>query len=167
MQVELNYGRGKLPVQLPNDFQVTVLRKQPMPVLADPSAAVYKAFRETVGTAPLEWCPSADRNPETKPCSPQTDILLVAGDLEGSGPSLPLSVVSLHRSTVPTERTPSSGSASNGLICSGPLGDRTLPPPHHPDCRRPFLPPFLKKNSKTHRFCTLSLEKVLKLARKR
>ena len=52
MQVELNYGRGKLPVQLPDDFQVTVLRK--LPVLADPSAAVYKAFRETVGTAPLE-----------------------------------------------------------------------------------------------------------------
>jgi len=49
MQVELNYGRGKLPVQLPDDFQVTVLRK--LPVLA---AAVYKAFRETVGTAPLE-----------------------------------------------------------------------------------------------------------------
>ena len=34
MQVELNYGRGKLPVQLPDDFQVTVLRKLPMPPVA-------------------------------------------------------------------------------------------------------------------------------------
>jgi lactate racemase len=54
MQVELNYGRGKLPIQLPDDLQVTVLRKQPMPVLADPSAAVRKALLEPVGTAPLE-----------------------------------------------------------------------------------------------------------------
>jgi hypothetical protein len=49
MQVELNYGRGKLPIQLPDDLQVTVLRKQPMPVLADPLAAVRKAFLEPVG----------------------------------------------------------------------------------------------------------------------
>ena len=46
MQVELNYGRGKLPIQLPDDLQVTVLRKQPMPVPADPLAAVRKALLE-------------------------------------------------------------------------------------------------------------------------
>jgi lactate racemase len=62
MQVELNYGRGKLPIQLPDDLQVTVLRKQPMPVLADPSAAVRKALLEPVGTAPLEKLARAARS---------------------------------------------------------------------------------------------------------
>ena len=54
MQVELNYGRGKLPIQLPDDLQVTVLRKQPMAVLPDPSAAVRKALQEPVEAAALE-----------------------------------------------------------------------------------------------------------------
>jgi lactate racemase len=54
MQVELNYGRGKLPIQLPDDLQVTVL--------ADPSAAVRKAFLEPVGTAPLEKLARAARS---------------------------------------------------------------------------------------------------------
>jgi len=62
MQVELNYGRGKLPIRLPDDLQVTVLRKQPMPVLADPSAAVRKALLEPVGTAPLEELARAARS---------------------------------------------------------------------------------------------------------
>ena len=62
MQVELNYGRDKLLVQLPDDLQVTVLRKQPMPALADPSAAVQKAFQEPVDTAPLEELARAARS---------------------------------------------------------------------------------------------------------
>ena len=53
MEVELNYGHGKLPVGLPDDLQVTVLRKPPMPVLHDPAAAVRKALQEPVGTVSL------------------------------------------------------------------------------------------------------------------
>jgi lactate racemase len=53
MQVELNFGRGKLPIELPDDVRVTVIRKPPMPVLSDPSAALTKALQEPVGTASL------------------------------------------------------------------------------------------------------------------
>src|SRR5262249_62226382 len=47
---------------------------------------------------------------------------IVGGELEGSGPSLPLRTVSQYRFTAPTERTPSSGPASNGL----PFGEPHL-----------------------------------------
>jgi nickel-dependent lactate racemase len=53
MQVELNYGRRNLPVELPDNLKVTVVRKPPMPVLPDPLTAVNKAFQEAVGTASL------------------------------------------------------------------------------------------------------------------
>src|ERR1700740_2070016 len=53
MQVELNYGRRKLAVELPDNLQVTVVRKTPMPILADPLAAVSKALQEPVGAASL------------------------------------------------------------------------------------------------------------------
>ncbi|MBV9997994.1 MAG: nickel-dependent lactate racemase [Verrucomicrobia bacterium] len=53
MQLELNYGRGKLPLELPDDLHVTTLRKPPMPVLPDPQAAVLRALQEPAGTAPL------------------------------------------------------------------------------------------------------------------
>jgi nickel-dependent lactate racemase len=54
MQVELNYGRRTLPVELPDDLPVTVVRKPAMPVLPDPVVAVQKALREPVGTPSLE-----------------------------------------------------------------------------------------------------------------
>lgn len=53
MQVELNYGRDKLPIDIPNDLQVTVLRKPAMPVLSDRQGAVLWALAKPVGTAPL------------------------------------------------------------------------------------------------------------------
>jgi lactate racemase len=62
MHVELNYGRGKLPVELPDDLQVTVVRKPPMPVLPDPSEAVRKALQEPVGTASLDQLARAARS---------------------------------------------------------------------------------------------------------
>ena len=54
MQVELNYGRRKLPVALPDDVQVTMVRKPPMPLLTNPLAAVRKALLEPVGVASLD-----------------------------------------------------------------------------------------------------------------
>lgn len=40
MRIELDYGRGKLPVELGNDYDVSVLSKVPMPVLSDPRSAI-------------------------------------------------------------------------------------------------------------------------------
>ena len=53
MRIELNYGKGKLPVDLPDDWDVRVIAKLPMPVLADPAAAVRAALAGPVGAPPL------------------------------------------------------------------------------------------------------------------
>jgi nickel-dependent lactate racemase len=91
MQVELNYGRRKLPVALPDELQVTVVRKPSMPVLPDPSAAVRKALQEPVGTASLEQLARTARSATIAICDitrpvpnhlflrPLIEILLRAG----------------------------------------------------------------------------------------
>ncbi len=53
MQVDLNFGKGSVPVQLSDDWEVTVVRKPPMPIEADASLAVRKALKSPVGCAPL------------------------------------------------------------------------------------------------------------------
>ncbi len=53
MQLELNYGKGKLPLKLDDGWQVTVIRKPQMPVEADPVAAVESALARPVGARPL------------------------------------------------------------------------------------------------------------------
>jgi len=53
MQVDLLYGRGTLPIRLPDDLEVTVVRKPPMPVLVDPAAAVAGALSAPVAARPL------------------------------------------------------------------------------------------------------------------
>jgi lactate racemase len=53
MKVELNYGRGTLPLELPDGVEVTVVRKPPMPVLADARAAVEAALARPVDAAAL------------------------------------------------------------------------------------------------------------------
>jgi lactate racemase len=62
MQIELNYGRDTLRVELPGDLQVTVLRKPPMPLLADPRGAVLQALSDPVKSAPLVELARAARN---------------------------------------------------------------------------------------------------------
>jgi len=52
-RVELNYGRGRLPVELDDALEVTVVRKPAMPLLAEPQAAVRAALAAPVGVAPL------------------------------------------------------------------------------------------------------------------
>ncbi len=91
MQVQLNYGRGKLQVELPDDLHVTVVRKPLMPVLTNPSAAVRKALQEPVGTASLDQLASAARNATIAICDitrpvpnhlflrPLIEVLLRAG----------------------------------------------------------------------------------------
>jgi lactate racemase len=53
MQIELNYGRDKLRVELADGLEVTVIRKPAMPVLTDPMGAVRQALADPVKTAPL------------------------------------------------------------------------------------------------------------------
>ncbi len=53
MQVDLRYGRGDLSVRLPDDLDVTVIRKPAMPVHADPAAAMRAALDAPVGARPL------------------------------------------------------------------------------------------------------------------
>lgn len=53
MRVELNYGKGTLPVELPDGLDVQVIRKPAMPVLPDPRAATAEALARPVGAPPL------------------------------------------------------------------------------------------------------------------
>src|SRR5436309_2109489 len=53
MRIELNYGRSTLPVELPDNLEVTLIRKPVMPVLPDPLAAVRGALARPVGARPL------------------------------------------------------------------------------------------------------------------
>ncbi len=53
MRVHLNYGRGKLPVELPDELAVTVIGKKAMPVLADPAEALRRSFEAPIAALPL------------------------------------------------------------------------------------------------------------------
>jgi len=53
MLLELNYGRGRLPLDLPDHWNVTVVRKPAMPVEENPAAAVQKALAAPVSAPSL------------------------------------------------------------------------------------------------------------------
>lgn len=53
MIVELLYGKGRLPVTVGDDVDVTVLAKPPMPLAADPRQAARAALASGVGCASL------------------------------------------------------------------------------------------------------------------
>lgn len=53
MRLELNYGRGSYPLDLPDHWNVTVIRKPAMPVEENPRAAVQKALANPVSAPPL------------------------------------------------------------------------------------------------------------------
>jgi nickel-dependent lactate racemase len=46
MKVELLYGRGKLPVNIPDELPVTLICKKPMEVAPDPAGALRESFRK-------------------------------------------------------------------------------------------------------------------------
>jgi nickel-dependent lactate racemase len=70
MDVELLYGRGTLRLGLPDDLDVTVIRKPAMPVLPDPRAAVAAALERPVGAPPL----AAEVRGKTSACVVVCDI---------------------------------------------------------------------------------------------
>ncbi|MFN0316049.1 MAG: nickel-dependent lactate racemase [Burkholderiales bacterium] len=53
MHITLNYGKGQLPLELPNNWDVTVIRKPPMPVLPDAPEAVTQALASPLGSLSL------------------------------------------------------------------------------------------------------------------
>ena len=52
-RIELNYGRGRLAVDLADAIELRIIRKRQMPVLPDPVTAVQEALAAPVGTPPL------------------------------------------------------------------------------------------------------------------
>ena len=53
MQVRLNYGKDHLSIALPADSEVTLIEKPPMPLIADPQAAVRAALEKPAGVSDL------------------------------------------------------------------------------------------------------------------
>jgi len=51
--VELAYGRDGLTVTLPDQAEVTVIRKKPLPKVSDPNGAVADALASPIGSPPL------------------------------------------------------------------------------------------------------------------
>ncbi len=53
MRIVMRYGKEGFPLDLPDDIDVTVIRKKAMPVLADPRESLEIAFSKPVGCKPL------------------------------------------------------------------------------------------------------------------
>ena len=53
MQLDLNYGRGRYPLELPDHWDVTVIRKPAMPLEKDPALAVRRALMQPVAAHAL------------------------------------------------------------------------------------------------------------------
>ena len=69
MKVNLAYGQGHLPVELP-DHRTTVIEPSPIPGLADERSAIFAALDQPIETRPLrEWI-----KPGAKVCILFTDI---------------------------------------------------------------------------------------------
>jgi len=62
MKIDLLYGRRGLSVGLPDDLQVQVIRKHPMPLLSDPAGAVRQALEKPVGCPSIQELAQGKRN---------------------------------------------------------------------------------------------------------
>jgi hypothetical protein len=49
MRLDLNYGRDRYPLELRDDWDVTVIRKPAMPLAPDAAGAVREALAQPVG----------------------------------------------------------------------------------------------------------------------
>lgn len=49
MQVTMHYGKAGLPLNLPDDWDITVIRKKPMPILHDPLMTLKETFEHPTG----------------------------------------------------------------------------------------------------------------------
>ena len=62
MKINMNYGRQGLELELPDDWEVTVINKKPMPIQPDPAAAVREALSHPVGARPLRQEAAGKKN---------------------------------------------------------------------------------------------------------
>ncbi len=62
MQVLMNYGRSGLSINFPDDWDVRVIRKRPMPVIPSPEEAIRQALERGVGSPPLRTIASRAKN---------------------------------------------------------------------------------------------------------
>lgn len=53
MQVDVSYGKGTFPIQIRGEWDVSVIRKPPMPIVASPPDAVDRALAEPLGATAL------------------------------------------------------------------------------------------------------------------
>ncbi len=53
MQITLNYGRKGFPIELPDDWDIHVIRKKPMSVIPNPASAVLDALSNPVASETL------------------------------------------------------------------------------------------------------------------
>ena len=61
-RVDLAFGKGHLSVTLPAHARVEVIRKRPLPKLADPRAAIRAALDAPVGAPPLRQLAAGRRS---------------------------------------------------------------------------------------------------------
>jgi len=50
----LAFGQGHLPIKLPAEVRPTVIKKNPLPLVDDPAAAVRQALAQPIGAPPLQ-----------------------------------------------------------------------------------------------------------------
>jgi len=53
MQITMHYGKTGLPLELPDAWDITVIRKKPMPILRDPGMVLKAALQLPAGGSPL------------------------------------------------------------------------------------------------------------------
>ena len=114
MLITMRYGKHGLPVRLPDDWDVTVIRKKDMPVVPHPHEAVRAALEAPVGAAPLRDAARSCRQVCILICDPTrpapNGILLpplVDGLLAAGVPAARITVLvatGLHRPCTETER---------------------------------------------------------------
>src|SRR5271154_6497432 len=51
--IDISYGKGHLPVRLPEQARSTLVRKKALPKIADQPAAIRQALDQPIGARPL------------------------------------------------------------------------------------------------------------------
>lgn len=62
MRITMNYGKTGLPLDLPDKWDITVIRKKPMPILPDPVTSIVQALGRPTGVMPLSALVKGRRN---------------------------------------------------------------------------------------------------------
>ena len=62
MHITMHYGKTGLPLDLPDDWDITVIRKKSMPILHDPSKTLKEIFEHPAAVKPLAELASGRRN---------------------------------------------------------------------------------------------------------